>query len=115
MNTGSTKPGATNSPRSMNTILRDLGRIWQLLRDPTVPGWKWLLPIGALLYWIWPIDLIPGLPFDDIAVVIVTMSMLLQMVARYAQTNPDVNSGQSGATGNNPDKEIDTTWHVVDK
>lgn len=120
MNTNSTKSGATNpgaggSPRTANTILRDVGRIWQLLRDPTVPGWKWLLPIGAVLYWVWPIDLMPFLPFDDIAVVVVAISMLLQMVAHYSQTNPNVNSGQSSATGNNRDKEIDTTWRVVDK
>ena len=115
MNTGSTNSGATTTPRNTGTIMRDLQRIWQVLRDPNVPGWKWLLPIGAALYWIWPIDLIPGIPIDDIAVVIFAMSMLLQMAARTAQSNPANTQGSSGATPNNKEQIVDTTWRVVDK
>jgi uncharacterized membrane protein YkvA (DUF1232 family) len=115
MNANSTKPGATTGAHNANTILRDVGRIWQLLRDPAVPGWKWLLPIGAVAYWFWPIDLIPFLPFDDIAVVVVAISMMLQMAARYSQTTPNAHPGQASAAGNPRDKEIDTTWRVVDK
>lgn len=115
MNTGSTNPGSTTTPRNTGTIMRDLQRIWQVLRDPNVPGWKWLLPIGAVLYWIWPIDLIPGIPIDDIAVVIFAMSMLLQMAARTAQPNVTSTQEQSGATQNNKEQIVDTTWRVVDK
>ncbi|MCE7981610.1 MAG: hypothetical protein DYG89_10480 [Caldilinea sp. CFX5] len=102
------------SPRNTGSIMRDLQRIWQLLRDPSVPGWKWLLPIGAILYWIWPVDLMPVLPFDDIAVVILAISMLLQMAARNEQATAGQQS-QSGATANNQEKVVDTTWRVVDK
>ena len=101
-------------PRNAGSIMRDLRRIWQLLRDPSVPGWKWLLPIGALVYWLSPVDLIPLLPFDDIAVVIVAISMLLQMATRNERATTTDPQGQSGAT---PNKEqiVDTTWQVVDK
>lgn len=109
MATGST------SPRNTSTIMRDLQRIWQLLRDPSVPGWKWLLPIGALVYWLSPVDLIPLLPFDDIAVVILAISMLLQMASRNEQTTGNNPQGQPGATPNNKEQIIDTTWRVVDK
>lgn len=120
MNTGSPNPGSTTTPRNTGTIMRDLQRIWQVLRDPNVPGWKWLLPIGAFLYWIWPLDLIPGIPIDDIAVVIFAISMLLQMTARVSPPNATDTSGQPGATPNNAtpnNKEqiVDTTWRVVDK
>lgn len=115
MNTGSTNPGSTTTPRNSGTIMRDVQRIWQVLRDPNVPGWKWLLPIGALLYWIWPIDLIPGIPVDDIAVVIFAMSMLLQMAARTSQPNPAGDQRQAGPTPNNKEQIVDTTWRVVDK
>jgi uncharacterized membrane protein YkvA (DUF1232 family) len=114
MNTQSTNSRAT-TPRNVNSIMRDLQRIWQLLRDPAIPGWKWLLPLGAFLYWIWPIDLIPGLPFDDIAVVIFAMSMLLQMAARTSPANPSATSGTAGTTQDSNDTTIDTTWRVVDK
>lgn len=115
MNTGSTNPGSTPTPRSAGTIMRDIQRIWQVLRDPNVSGWKWLLPMGAFFYWIWPFDLIPGIPIDDIAVVIFAMSMLLQMAARASQPTPASDQGPSGPTQNNKDQIVDTTWRVVDK
>ncbi len=102
------------SPRNTGSIMRDLQRIWQLLRDPSVPGWKWLLPIGALVYWLSPVDLIPLVPFDDIAVVILAISMLLQMASRNEQTMAGQQS-QHGATANNKEQVVDTTWRVVDK
>jgi uncharacterized membrane protein YkvA (DUF1232 family) len=95
--------------------MRDLWRIWQLLRDPSVPRWKWFLPIGALVYLLSPIDLIPLLPFDDIAVVIVAISVLLQMASRNERTTTTDPQGQSGATSNNKEQIVDTTWQVVDK
>jgi len=101
--------------RNTGTIMRDLQRIWQLLRDPSVPGWKWLLPIGALVYWLSPVDLIPLLPFDDIAVVILAISMLMQMASRHEQTTGTNTQGQPGATANNKEQIVDTTWRVVDK
>jgi uncharacterized membrane protein YkvA (DUF1232 family) len=109
MTTGST------TPRNAGNIMRDLQRIWQLLRDPSVPGWKWLLPIGAIAYWLWPVDLIPFLPFDDIAVVILAISMLLQMAARNEQQTQSAQQGQPGATPDNKEQIVDTTWRVVDK
>lgn len=115
MNTGSPRTGATATPRNANNIMRDLQRIWQVLSDPTIPGWKWLLPIGAFIYWFWPIDLIPGLPFDDIAVVIFAISMLLQMASRNSQPGAPTDNGQASAAQATNDKTIDTTWRVVDK
>lgn len=103
------------SPRNTGTIMRDLQRIWQLLRDPSVPGWKWLLPIGAMVYWLSPVDLIPLLPFDDIAVVILALSMLLQMASRNEQAAGANQQGQPGATATNKEQIVDTTWRVIDK
>lgn len=116
MNTGSTNPRSANAAATGNAsnIMRDLQRIWQLLRDPNVPGWKWLLPIGAIAYWFWPVDIMPFLPFDDIAVVILAISMLLQMAARTEQAAAG-SKGQPHAAPNNKEQIVDTTWRVVDK
>lgn len=103
------------SPRNAGTIMRDLQRIWQLLRDPSVPGWKWLLPIGAIVYWLSPVDLIPLLPFDDIAVVILAISMLLQMASRNEQATSANPQGKPGSTATNKEQIVDTTWRVIDK
>ncbi|MBX3011362.1 MAG: hypothetical protein KF832_07630 [Caldilineaceae bacterium] len=113
MNRGPVGAQAASSSRNVNGIMRDLQRIWQVLRDPAVPSWKWFLPIGALVYWVMPIDLIPFLPFDDIAVVILAVSILSQMAARTAATNPNPANEQPNTPADQT--TIDTTWRVVDK
>lgn len=108
---------STPGSRNVKGAVRDAQSVWQVLRDPTVPNmWKWLLPIGALLYWIWPLDLIPFLPFDDIAVVIVAMSMFLRMMAQESQKQAQhTQQAQPGPTPSKDDNAIDATWRVVDK
>ena len=32
---------------------------WRPLRDPSVPAWSKLIPIGTVLYLLFPLDLIP--------------------------------------------------------
>jgi uncharacterized membrane protein YkvA (DUF1232 family) len=59
---------------------------WRLLRDPRVPAMpKWLVPAGALIYFLSPIDLIPdfilGLgQIDDLSVVAVAVMMITLLV-----------------------------------
>ena len=76
---------------------RSLGRVdfgvierfrlgWRLLRDPRVPAMpKWLIPAGALIYLLSPIDLIPdfiiGLgQLDDLSVIAVAVAMITLLV-----------------------------------
>lgn len=90
-------------------LARDGGRAWQLLRDGRVPGWlKLLLPLGALVYWVVPVDLIPGIPLDDIAVVLIALRIFVMM------GESAINKG-SGTKGPGNDDPIDTTWQVIDK
>jgi uncharacterized membrane protein YkvA (DUF1232 family) len=46
--------------------------IWRLMADKRVSPWVKLIPIGALAYWLSPVDLIMGIPgldaIDDITV-----------------------------------------------
>lgn len=59
---------------------------WRLLRDPRVPAIpKWLIPAGALIYLVSPIDLIPdfilGLgQLDDLSVIAVAVAMITLLV-----------------------------------
>lgn len=59
---------------------------WRLLRDPRVPVMpKWLIPAGALIYFLSPIDLIPdfilGLgQIDDLSVIAVAVAMITLLV-----------------------------------
>ena len=66
MNTNKAQSGGF-SPAA---ILRDLSTAWRLLWDPRVPAiLKFTLPVFAAVYWFFPLDLLPGIVLDDMAVV----------------------------------------------
>ncbi len=106
-------------------IVNDLMTAWRLLWDPRVPGMlKILLPVAAMIYWISPIDLIPGLPFDDIAIMILALKMFVNLApsdavnGTAADSSTYQNNGfhQNGAQSADFDDGdvIDTTWQVID-
>lgn len=106
----------------VNKITQDLISAWHLLWDPRVPtALKILLPVGALIYWVSPIDLMPGLPFDDIAVLILALRMFVMMAPSSAKS--DGSSAPNNSAGNTADADdiggegpvIDTTWRVIDE
>ncbi len=80
---------------TFGNIVRDLSIAWRLLWDPAVPALlKFSLPVLALLYWISPLDLLPGLPFDDLAVLLLAARLFVAMAppdsvqrAYYGGTN----------------------------
>ncbi len=68
-------------------VLRDfvsnLKLIMRLVGDRRVSPWLKLIPIGALAYWIWPFDLIPGVPgvdaLDDAAVLWIGSTLFVEL------------------------------------
>lgn len=60
--------------------------VWRLIRDPEVPFYLKLLPALAAVYFISPIDLLPGLAFpgigalDDLTAVLVGAKMFVEFV-----------------------------------
>ncbi len=102
---------------SIGSLLRDVGEAWRLFRDPRVPGlMKLLLPVAAVIYFISPLDLMPGLPFDDIAVLVLALRFFVQIaeqmqgVGAQQRAGDDEHSAHS-ATG----QTIETSWRVVDE
>src|SRR5512140_3641657 len=67
-------PLANRDPNFLQDIGFRLKLIWRLIKDPRVSPYLKLLPIGALVYLVSPIDLLPGVAFpvigalDDAAV-----------------------------------------------
>ncbi|MGL4650926.1 MAG: hypothetical protein ACRC1H_16070, partial [Caldilineaceae bacterium] len=120
-------------------IAQDAKRSWALLFNRRVPLiLKLVLPLGALVYWFIPVDLIPMLPIDDIAILLLAMRLFVtlgdQAVGRSGLgpdfdgpvvdgkvvdgkvvdgkvANGKVSEGTVGADG----ATVDTTWHVVDE
>ncbi|MDQ3247897.1 MAG: hypothetical protein M3Q45_01690 [Chloroflexota bacterium] len=93
------------------SIMRDMLTAWRLLWDPRVPAMlKLVLPVAAFLYFLSPLDLLPG-PFDDIAVLVLALRFFVQ-AAPTAAVNEARNEGNA-STPNDEDVN-DTTRRVVD-
>lgn len=97
-------------------ILTDAAKAAQLMFRADVPLWmKTIIPLAALAYWVWPIDLIPGVVFDDIGVVLLALTMFVRMAEQAVRS-----SGASAAPGSPGsaaarDDVVDTTWRVLDE
>jgi len=90
-------------------IIRDLSTAWQLLWDPRVPSiLKLTLPVFALIYWISPVDLLPGIPLDDMAVVVLAAKLFIQLASQSSNTTSQPNNQTSD------DDSVSTSWQVVD-
>lgn len=66
---------ASRDPNWIAAQVRKLRLSWRLLRDPLVPLWVKLVPLGAIAYVLLPIDIIPDvLPIvgqlDDVGVLL---------------------------------------------
>lgn len=105
-------------------LLNELTTAIRLTFDGRVPFYlKLLLPIAALIYWVWPLDLMPGLPFDDIAVMAIALHFFVQLANQglNQQQGPagrsPVGQGatstpQSATSGDS--NVVDTTWRRVE-
>jgi uncharacterized membrane protein YkvA (DUF1232 family) len=107
---------------SWTNILRDLAATWRLLWDPSVPGLlKLALPFMALAYLVSPIDLIPLMPLDDIAVLMLAARLFVALAPRDSVNRafngdaaPPPNSSRPGSTRQDDGEVIETTWRVVE-
>ena len=57
--------------------------IWRLMADRRVSPWLKIIPVGALIYWISPVDLIMGIPgldaIDDITVLWLGSTLFVEL------------------------------------
>ncbi len=89
-------PGQEGVFRSAIQRVRLIGR---LIGDKRVSPWLKLIPIGALVYWISPVDLIMGIPgidaLDDAAVLWLGSTLFVELCPKsvvnehLAQLNGD--------------------------
>ncbi len=105
---------------------------WKLFRDPNVSPWvRFGLPITALVYLLFPFDILPDVmpvlgQVDDVAVIMLLAQLLITLapdniVAMYRQAeqatgdSPDANpsSSQKASPPYTEDEVIDTDYRVV--
>jgi len=101
----------TGSKKASTGMIEQLLRAGQLLFDSRVPfTLKLLLPVAAVLYWLWPIDLMPGLPFDDVAVLIGALLLFAKLASEMVESKQqDASQPES-----KDDSVVDTTWRAID-
>ncbi|GIV80453.1 hypothetical protein FKZ61_008055 [Litorilinea aerophila] len=100
---------------NLTAILRDLGVAWRLLWDPAVPTMlKLLLPVLAMVYWLSPIDLLPGMPFDDLALLILAARLFVQMAPADALYRAYYGNRSRPTYPDDDSDTVDTTWRVVE-
>lgn len=94
-------------------FLQQMGRAIQLLFDPRVPtSLKLMLPVAAALYWFWPIDLMPGLPFDDVAILIGALMLFIKLASEALERQQRQERETSAQEGD--ETVIDTTWRIIE-
>lgn len=95
-------------------MMNEIVAAGRLFVDPRVPLYlKTILPIAALIYWVWPFDLMPGLPFDDVAVVVGAIYLFVHLGSKYVnQQQAGAADAQAQAPKDGP--VVDTTWRVVE-
>jgi uncharacterized membrane protein YkvA (DUF1232 family) len=114
-----TTSGAGKSAMPAN-FMEQMMQAGKLVFDSRVPfSLKLMLPIAAALYWLWPLDLMPGLPFDDIAVLFVALSFFVQLanqaIGKQAAQQSASTAGQGAdARPTTNDGVVDTTWRVIE-
>lgn len=92
--------------RSLGTL--DLGVIdrlrlgWRLLRDPRIPAWpKWIVPAGALIYALSPVDLLPDFilgfgQIDDLSIIAIAVAVVTMLVKWSPQEVVDEHAAALG-------------------
>jgi uncharacterized membrane protein YkvA (DUF1232 family) len=102
----------------------------RLVMDTRVPfSLKLMLPIAAVVYWLWPLDLMPGLPFDDIAVLFFALTLFVKLANdaiekttssaggyAYGSGQPGTGSASTpnSVTNTGDNNVVDTTWRVIE-
>jgi uncharacterized membrane protein YkvA (DUF1232 family) len=104
--------GATQNG-ALGGLINEMVTAARLAFDGRVPfHLKLMLPIAALVYWIWPIDLMPGLPFDDVAVLILALHFFVQMANQVLDGKQGVTTPQGAASSDG--NVVDTTWRRIE-
>ena len=101
----------------LSDLIRQIRLLWRLLNDPRVPSWVKAIPTAALLYLIFPLDLIPdpilGLgQLDDLAVILLGLKLF-----RDFSPPAVVTEHEAEIAGKRQDQApyIDAEYEVLDK
>ena len=101
----------------VQSISRQVRLIARLMADRRVNPLLKFVPVGALIYLFVPTDLLPLLPFDDVAVLWLGGSFFIELcppeLVREHQAALEAASGQAAPTSSPAGDVIDAEFHDV--
>ncbi|WP_420641874.1 YkvA family protein [Candidatus Leptofilum sp.] len=76
--------GKRTDPGFFREVWQQARLVYYLLRDPEVPFYLKLLPFTAVLYLLWPVDLLPDVllglgQLDDLTALLVSSKVFIEM------------------------------------
>ena len=77
-----------NEPGFWREIWQQIRLVYNLIRDPEVPFYLKLIPFTAVIYLLWPIDLITDLApvlgqLDDLTALLVTSKVFVELAPQH--------------------------------
>ncbi len=83
-----TKHSVAFSWQGLRSLGERLRLAWSLFRDPRVPLWTKAVPVAALLYLIWPLDIVTDVipvlgQLDDITLLLVATEAFVRLCPRH--------------------------------
>ncbi len=101
--------GRADKESTIREIVRNANLAWRLFVDRRVPIAAKALPVLALGYLIWPVDLIPDIPIlgqlDDLVVLLIALRVFIGLAP------PELVEELRGARDRS---SVDATYRVVD-
>ncbi|MGC9360393.1 MAG: YkvA family protein [Anaerolineae bacterium] len=98
------------------SVLQALGErlatAWRLFVDPRVPLWAKALPVSALVYVLWPMDVladvIPGLgQLDDLTILVLAIEAFIRLCPDDLWPTTDVSEREA------PDDAVEGSYQVM--
>src|SRR5919202_6590784 len=112
------RTNANSGPSALSELIKNAQLAWRLLSDPRVPLTTKLIPAGALVYVLSPLDLIPDLipilgQLDDIGVILLALRYFIQFSpADVVEEHRRALEGQPPRGGRG--EYVDGTYRVLD-
>lgn len=108
----------TSSKGFFSELAGNVRLILRLMGDRRVSPLLKALPVGSLIYWISPLDLMPGVPIDDAALVLSAMYFFIEMcppevVAEHRAALSRITSGTAQQSVQ-PEDVIDVEYHEAE-
>lgn len=111
-----TRRTAGHEPNTLQELWRTFPLAWRLLQDRQVAPLLKIIPLLAVIYVLFPIDIVPDVipvagQLDDVAVLLLALRLFVKLAPPDAVAR---HSPEFGTTSDRDDDVVDGEWRAVD-